>query len=116
MSNFISGTRLTNKNGFAAAENTIARRMSVMETVAKPQAAVSFFDQEDDEAKKGPRCCPSLGPRITHCKRVEELCAIHKANVTMRFLFQTLIELKRKRAALMDKGAARRTYNRRFGG
>jgi len=41
--------------------------MSVMEAVTKPQAAV--FSQEEEASKKGPRCCPSLGPWTTHCER-----------------------------------------------
>ena len=50
---------------------------------------------EDESHKKGQGCCPSPGPRTAHCERFEALCAIHKANVTVALLFQTLIELKK---------------------
>ena len=55
-----------------------------------------FFAFEDEASKKGPRCCPSLGPPDHALRKVEALCAIRKANVTVALLFQTLIELKRK--------------------
>ena len=29
-----------------------------------------FFALEDEASKKGPRCLPNLGPRITHCERL----------------------------------------------
>ena len=43
---------------------------------------------------------PKPWPSEHALRKVEELCAIHKANVGVALLFQ-----KRKRAALQDKGA-----------
>jgi hypothetical protein len=52
-----------------------------METIAKPQAAVSFFP-EDERQKKDQGVAQALAPDHA-LRKVEEPCAIHKSNVTI---------------------------------
>jgi hypothetical protein len=106
MSNFIyRELGLTKKNGFAAAENTIARRMSVMETVAKPQAAVSFFDQEDEVSKD--QVLPKPWSPGRALRKVEKLCAIHEANVTIASSVSDANRIEKKTGRPSWQGAAR---------
>ena len=59
-----------------------------------------FFALEDEASKKGQGLAHQAlapGPRLE--RTVDCFCAIHKVNVAVALLFQTLIELKRKRAA-----------------
>ena len=66
--------------------------LCVREAVAKPQAAVSLFCLEDEASKKAKAVAQALAPGARIAK-VRALCAIHKSNVTVALLFQTLIEL-----------------------
>ena len=53
-----------------------------METVATPQAAVSFFPRMTKRQKRT-KVLPKPWPPDHALRKVEELCAIHKANVTI---------------------------------
>jgi hypothetical protein len=103
MSNFISETKRTRKL------DSWLPRPPFLAYVRKGdccQATSSglLFSQEHEASKKGPRCCPSLGPWTTHCERSRSFARSIRLTSRSRFLFQTLIELKRKRAAPPDKG------------
>ena len=56
----------------------------------------SLFFAGRTNVKKRTKVLPKPWPPDHASRKVEALCAIHKANVTTRFLFQTatLIELK----------------------
>ena len=93
-----------NFRGFTAEPGA---RLCVGEAVAKPQAAVSLLHLRAKRQKKDQGVAQTLVPGHA-LRKVEERCAIHNANVTVALLLQTPVEMKRKRAAHLQHGVARR--------
>jgi hypothetical protein len=86
---------------------SLGARLCVGEAVAKPQATVSLLHLRTKRQKRT-KVLPKPWPLDHALRKVEERCAIHNANVTVALLLQTPVEMKRKRAAHLQHGVARR--------
>ena len=78
-------------------------------------SGLSFLRWRTKRQKRTKALLPKPWPRTAHCERFGALCAIHKANVTVALLFQTLIEMK-KGPPIACTRAALGTNRRSLGG